>query len=147
MRTNQRIEELALKVTTALDDFMQNEMTLFAVDAHEQAITAQFAAYLGDLFSDWDIDCEYNRNRHKAKETERGKIKPDIIIHHRNTPENFLAIEANKNKAKPNDIDKLISLTQEPFNYQLGLMIVFEMGDPPKRHLRWFREGLEFCIG
>jgi hypothetical protein len=44
-----------------VNDFVENEPKLFSVDVNERTLSSKLACYLSDCFSDWDVDCEYNR--------------------------------------------------------------------------------------
>lgn len=109
-------EALKKAVSEALD----KDHDLIALGGHEQAIAHRIAIYLEKSFPDFQTDCEYNRNKHKAKnrqpETPGSKnMRPDIIVHRRNTPDNVLAVEmkANANPATKDDKEKLQCLKAE----------------------------------
>ncbi len=61
-------------------------------------IAHKLAEYLTPRFPKWDVDCEYNRLFDEAKRLNiRGQVVhviPDIIVHHRDTLDNLLVIEA-----------------------------------------------------
>ncbi len=78
-------------------------------------------------FSSYDIDCEYNRDLGKEKYLENKLIRPDIIIHKRNTNENLLAIEVKKADNAEIECDriKLKKLTtDEKFKYAFGALVI-----------------------
>lgn len=45
----------------AVNDFVENETELFYVEVSERTLSSKLACYLSECFSDWDVDCEYNR--------------------------------------------------------------------------------------
>ena len=63
-------------------------------------------------FPDWHVDCEYNRDFTELKvlpdvETDEDhSVFPDIIVHHRGTPENLLVIEAKCSDSSPTLVKK-----------------------------------------
>lgn len=79
---------------------------LLSVDANERAISHRLARHLENGFDGWDVDCEYNRDRHDPKllrtlpRLPRGcdgrEVYPDVIVHRRNTDDNLLVIELKK---------------------------------------------------
>ena len=50
------------KVKNAYLQFLKNDGYLLENDVNERSITHKFAVYLENEFSEWDVDCEYNRN-------------------------------------------------------------------------------------
>lgn len=57
--TNEQIQE---KLTSALQKLLKNDTHLIEYDVSERAITHKLAEYLQSEFSDFHVDCEYNRN-------------------------------------------------------------------------------------
>jgi hypothetical protein len=105
--------ETALKQLTVLDRY------LLTHDVNERAITHRLAVLLGNHFDGWDIDCEFDRigkdpmpaddvddqlTAHVARVVEDPLVRdtlgrtvfPDIIVHHRGTDDNLLALEVRK---------------------------------------------------
>ncbi len=100
---------------------------------NERTITFRLGIYLAELYSDLDVDCEYNRMvNHNGNYTEGDywaktinlkrddyisdeddeakTVFPDIIIHKRKSPENLAVIEVKikwKNSRKDFDYKKL----------------------------------------
>jgi hypothetical protein len=71
----------------------------------ERAICHRLAMHIeSQLTSPWHADCEYNRmvetenmwtaKRLKVTPRASGAVFPDVIVHHRGTSENLLALEA-----------------------------------------------------
>jgi len=84
--------------------------------------------YLGNLFREMNVDCEYNRNLLAAKKTTAGdKIRPDIIIHKRLTQNNCVIIEVKKSGKSSQksvaDIKKLENAINGNLGYDLGVFI------------------------
>jgi hypothetical protein len=136
--------------------FYRNDSSLLADrapdSAHECSIAHRLAVYLETACPVWNIDCEYNRigqNHNIKQNTEGKKIRPDVIVHHRDKLEiehNLLAIEVKKAASDHDskDIGKLQDLTAKPkgkrrVQYQYGLALSFV----PNLSLRWFHEGEE----
>lgn len=69
-----RIKELFDK---ALKEFLENEKDLFFADVGERTLSSKLACYLSKYFSDWDVDCEYNRlgSKGQKKLIDRSKEK------------------------------------------------------------------------
>lgn len=96
--------ELEARLKQAISAFIEGERFLLQADAHEQALTAKFAAYLAAQFPEWDVDCEYDKLGANAKRlrwrrpfSARGTlVRPDIVVHQRGKKENLLVIEAKK---------------------------------------------------
>ena len=140
--------ELESLVFRALDKLNYCDFELFDLDASEWAIAHRLAVYLEhELPAHWNVDCEYNRqgSEREAKAMgSGGKIRPDIVIHHRTLPEpehNLLVIELKK-KGADADLMKACNYTKQPkgyrkFQYQYGLAL--SVIDRPKLH--WFMEG------
>lgn len=96
------------RLLSALETLVEKDNHLLTVDANERSITHRLAVYLEDLFPGWNVDCEYNRNLDAVKRagipvrnTKTDKLNaptvfPDIIVHHRNSEDNLLVIEAKK---------------------------------------------------
>ena len=116
------VEEL---LDTAVRSLYEKDSYLFEVGAHERSITHRLGLYLQELFANWDVDCEYNRDGHDPKRiplneanySDPGQtVYPDIIIHKRgrNGP-NLLVIEAKTapNSDSKRDKDKLQGYKKE----------------------------------
>ena len=149
-------ESVAAVVLKALRNLFRRDSYLLDVDASERAITHRLAIYLQAAFKDWDVDCEYNRNGLEPKTTRLPvegtstadehavTIFPDIIVHHRDSEDNLLAIEIKKSSSNiPLDFDrrKLRSYRRKPLCYQHTLLIVIRTDgrmDEPCR-LEWIR--------
>ena len=120
------LEEVQTSVIWALLHFYFNDKYLLDKNVHERSMTFRLGIYLQQIFPDWNVDCEYNKNVTSPLENkflfhrcERAPemdcvncnkqkectVFPDIIIHKRGTPQNLLVIEAKKAPAKSGKID------------------------------------------
>ncbi len=133
---------------------MTKEDYLLHHNIYERTITHKLAEYLQPLFSDFNVDCEYNGDvdnihnyrkqleiseedmfeilRDKIREDETYSVYPDIIIHTRGTNENnHLVIEVKKaqgnEKDKQFDYLKLKKFTTQ-YGYRLGAYLEFQTG-------------------
>lgn len=119
---------------------------------NEQSITFRLGIYLNSLFVGYHVDCEYNKERNKPKASARAKkqsMKPDVIIHSRNSDEsNLFCLEAKKEylwKAEYADMEgKLIGLTHpdDIYHYKLGMAWKIPESPNPDSHTAfWFING------
>jgi len=120
------------------------------LDINERTLTHRMGIYLQELFPDIHVDCEYNRMGKKTEwgidytegdyfaktvclsdgmvsdEDDNGsRVFPDIIIHNRNTAENFCIIEVKvqwKNSKAGQDHRKLNAYIKD-LGYECGYYI------------------------
>jgi hypothetical protein len=137
-------QEVSDRLARAVARLLANDRHLLMVDANERAITHRLAVLLEPEFPGWDVDCEYNRDLGEVKELELPErdratpgvmrsrpVLPDIIVHHRNTEENLLVIEARKAGAQNRGVDQREKL--QAFVQQLGYAhAVFLVIDGPR---------------
>jgi len=134
------IEEIALDLEELLNQFVCHEIELLEINASEQAISNRLARMIEKSIIGWDVDCEYNRNNYDIKKLQYalkddGNIReravvPDIIIHHRLTSKNLLAIEikkANNQENRFKDHSKLRAF-REQLGYKYTWFIDFYTG-------------------
>jgi hypothetical protein len=123
------LKEIIGEIYSALTDFNEKDSFLLHVGASERALTHKLAVYLESRFPDWDVDCEYNRDRENPKRAEKEDLMlPDIIVHQRGQCNNLFVIEAKKNlKPSEEDVIKLKELTSSDrnFKYTFGFFIQF----------------------
>lgn len=126
------------KLVKAYQRLVKNDFDLFTADVNERSITHKLAEYIQDEFSEYHVDCEYNRKGIDPKrlsfsvdtiqsdDTEAKTAYPDIIVHHRRTSNNFIVIEAKKdtNGAVNRDLEKLRAYKDE-LGYQFAYFIKF----------------------
>lgn len=131
--------EVKDKIYKAYRKLLSKDSHLFEMDANERSITHKLAEYLQNEFTEWNIDCEYNRNGINSKKLNSFKKKidsndtnavtvyPDIIIHHRGTKNNLIVIEAKKSSRDKNldkDEEKLKAYLND-LNYKFAFKIEF----------------------
>lgn len=144
--------ELEEKVRFAIDLLYTHDSALLERNASEWSIAHRLAVYLEQVFpASWNVDCEYNRQgqeRDLKKMSNGGKVRPDIIIHHRGLVEathNLLVFEIKKLETE-SDSGKACEYTNPPqdarrFQYQYGLALSLV----PSPILNWFRNGERIC--
>lgn len=136
-----RHEEVRERLYIALNQLSKNALWLLHNNLNERTIAHKLAEYLQQIFPEYHVDCEYNRDveqnsglkkvnilkeRYEAIKNEvvdgvsiDVSVFPDIIIHRRGTNEfNLLVIELKKSKntnkeAREFDIEKLHSFTDQ----------------------------------
>ena len=128
-------------VEELLQEFLKKENQLLANNSGEQAISHRLAVMLESIFTDWNVDCEYNRNQETIKRLsyaidpdgliEERNVVPDIIVHKRMTPNNLLVIEVKKsNNPEPDDRDiSKLNAFKEQLGYEEGLFVRFQVGE------------------
>lgn len=151
MQSSYSLGEIKMKVSAGLDLFSRRDSILLELNVNERSIAHKLAEYLQNEFSDWNVDCEYNRKGSIAKELDgirycdeqkrTDRIYPDIIVHIRNTEKNLLVIEVKVDSTDPCDIKKLQLFTNPrgSYRYCSGLFIQFK-SDKSKPLLTWFPE-------
>ena len=93
-----KVLKLALDMLYYKDQYLVNHKSEQHVkdDEHvsELSISHKLGHYLALLITEYDVDCEYNRNKDDKKYMGESRIRPDIIIHKRGSNENnFVVIE------------------------------------------------------
>jgi hypothetical protein len=96
----------------ALKDLLHHDSFLLRVDANERSIAYRLGMHLQSSFPKWHVDCEYNRDGVDPKkishlglypneeDSDARTAFPDIIVHRRGTPDNFLVLELKKSTNK-----------------------------------------------
>ena len=130
---------VAKAIVSVVDTLLERDAYLLSADVHERTIGHRFAVYLEQFFPKWNIDCEYNRDGHAPKEIGAGfgndgehgsRVFPDVIVHERGTPNNFLVVELKKSSNPESDnfdFEKLRRYCIE-LGYVHGLFIRFSVG-------------------
>ena len=144
--------EVRLRVETALRQLSVLDRHLLANDANERALRHRLAVQLEKHFDNWDVDCEYDifeADPKRLAELERaltiavmGKplardtfgltVYPDIIVHHRKTDENLLALEIRKSTSPvPDEVDraKLAAWKSEPVGFRYAALVRLDTGN------------------
>lgn len=125
------------RIKKAYNKLLKNDLFLLENNVNERSITHKLAEYLQLEFSDYNVDCEYNRNGLEVKRLESFKknissdningdsVFPDIIIHHRGTNDNFIVIEAKKtSNSNDSDLTKLKAYKKD-LKYKYAYFISF----------------------
>lgn len=125
---NENKEDVAKKLIRSLEEyFKEDHELLYKNNLYEPTFSHRIARYLEKYFDEYHIDCEYSKAISDPKVDENAKrIRPDIIVHTRNTNErNLLIIEVKKCGSKSarflKDIDKLKKINN--LNYNLAAVI------------------------
>ena len=62
------LEEVSQKVCVAIGVLFKNDSFLLENSVNERSISHKLVIYLEKQFPDWDVDCEYNRDKGMSKE-------------------------------------------------------------------------------
>ncbi len=126
----------------AISRLCEEDRFLLENDVNERSISHKLAEYLQERFSDWHVDCEYNRNHDLVKrlnvgppdpsteDTQGRTVYPDIVVHRRNTDANLLVIEIKKSTnvdERRFDMEKLRLYIAE-LGYRYGAFVEFAAG-------------------
>jgi len=148
------LEDVRHRILNAIVNLYRYDKELLEVNANERSITHKLAEHLQREFPQWNVDCEYNRLGRDVKklnlnfgsiqpdDLEAKTVFPDIIVHHRGTQENLLAIEVKKAHAETNtnDREKLLAFAQdERYRYQFGLFL--RLGPTGCTEIQFYVEG------
>ncbi len=131
-------------VEKAIGRLLADDADLLRNDVNERSITHRLAIYVQELFPEWNVDCEYNRDHDqikkllnyrgrsaKADDTSSISVFPDVIVHKRMTNQNLLVIEVKKstnNDPDEFDLRKLDAFKQD-LHYQHALFLRLRVGD------------------
>lgn len=128
------------RIREAIDLLLKHDSYLLTCDLNERSITHKFAEHLQRGFPEWHVDCEYNRDHHDPKRLDlpprhdissddlhAKTVFPDIIIHHRDTDDNFVVIEVKKSSNPEGDEWDLRKLRafKEQLGYQIAMFVRF----------------------
>lgn len=155
---NEEQQRLIALLQTAIQEAYSENRPLFSCSEGtrrglEQAFVFRTGVYLFNLlretgFSDLDLDSEYNKNHGHIKSTERFPkgIRPDLILHRRDSnEENKIAVEFKGwwNSKIAEDLEKLEDLTNQRGNYRY-LIGVFVRLRETGAEFRYFINGQEY---
>lgn len=142
-------DEVNKRIDQAIAQLLEKDYYLLQIDANERAISHRLGLYLQSLFTDWHVDCEYNRNLDQPKrlaqyekffdkeqriwniaETDPITVFPDIIIHERGTGNNLLVVEMKKTTSTvSDDFDHMkLSEFKNQYGYPYALFLKFTTG-------------------
>ncbi len=123
----------------ALKLLLKKDNVIIKNSTKEECINHKFAMYLENILKRdnillsstvaWDVDIEYDKYKEGEKKDSQGrKIRPDIIVHQRESGNrnNFIIIEAKKDYPRKNDVDKVNDLVKSArYQYILGVLISY----------------------
>ena len=137
--SEEKIKQIIFK---SLEKLILKDNLIIVKKIKEECINHRFAIYLEDKLEEFlseqnireliSVDLEYNKNYNNPKKllidgNENSKaIRPDIIVHQRDTNDNnLIVIEAKKGYPNKNDIFKIKGLLNSPYNYNLGFLVSY----------------------
>lgn len=99
-------------LSRALDRLIECDSYLLDANSSERSVTHRLAVYLMEVFPDYDVDCEYNRDGFDVKRLELPQrncvddaldavtVFPDIVVHRRGSNKhNLFVIEVKKSSS------------------------------------------------
>lgn len=133
---------LAAALIGAVEELFERDAHLLNVDVNENTIAA---ALRGDMLprvgvdpdgEPWDVDFDYNRRGAMVKKVNGVQlVRPDLIVHRRNTDVNHLAVELKKGDSEEpdwGDMDNLAAyrrpLDAQGLGYDFALFLRFGVG-------------------
>lgn len=133
---------IANKVLTAIQQLFDVDADLLIRDLNERTITGNLTFHMRPCFPEWHVDCEFNRDGHEVKKADGRIVVPDIIVHHRGTPENLLVIEVKKSSTREpdeEDLQKLRACRDSHLRYSMGLFLKLIVGEnaPGVSRIQW----------
>jgi len=127
------LQEVTERVNDAVRELLREEPTLFDFTSEtnytEWNIAHHLAIQLDYLFEDDDYDCDID-----VLKVNLDNVRPDIIIHKRNTHRrNLLVVEVKRN---PSSLDADVRKIEDNFfgrrlNYQFGAAVAIDRGMQP----------------
>jgi RNA-splicing ligase RtcB len=139
------LAQIEQRVLRAADALLECDPYLLTCDLNERSITHKFAEHLQQEFREWNVDCEYNRDRHDPKrlalpprhnidsdDLHAKTVFPDIIIHRRGTDENIAVVEVKKSTNPEGDEWDLMKLAafKNQLGYRVALFFRFKTNVP-----------------
>ena len=123
-------------IERALKELIRRDVGLIHRKVKEECINHRLACYLerflSEYRSEYSVDLEYNKNYNDPKkiiidENKNIKaIRPDIIIHERETnANNLIVFEIKKNYTDRHDLKKIKGLLRNPYKYKYGCLISY----------------------
>ncbi|MFW3340061.1 hypothetical protein ACN9JY_10010 [Aliarcobacter butzleri] len=102
--------KIKTKIEQALKKLKDRDSILLEYNLNERTISHKLGIYIENIFTGYDVDCEYNRISSSCKildifpkkcvnndDTKAITVYPDIIVHKRgNNDENYIVIEIKK---------------------------------------------------
>lgn len=134
--------EILTMINEALNELYECDSYLITNRVNERSIVFRFGYYFQRLinnspFSNYNMDCEYNKNHSNPKRTInfRNGTYPDIILHRRGrNGNNLLLIEFKTwwQRNNASDIQKIKDFTDQngDYKYAMGLSIILNRERP-----------------
>lgn len=133
-------------INQALKELIEKDNSIIKLRVKEECINHKFAIYIekflnevNNLETKYDVDLEYNKSLDNPKkivniEGRDIPIRPDILVHKRQNPDeyNLIAIEVKKDYTNNHDLAKIKGLLKD-FNYTFGFLISYL---PNKSYIR-----------
>lgn len=142
-------ERLENILVDSISLFKNRDIFLLDVNINERSMTHKFAEYLQQkVGSDWNVDCEYNRNfkdkkfvymleskileyevLEESRVSVRKRVFPDIIVHKRTSEKNLLVIEAKKSSANKLSVvfdEEKLTLIKGQLGYEYAVFLTFD---------------------
>jgi hypothetical protein len=145
------VHTVTTKIGEALHLLYRNDQLLITNKASERSITHKLAEYIKPLFSEWHVDCEYNRLGFGLPKSlpDQATSYPDIIIHQRTAKANLLVIEAKSihshNNTGTDDRKKIKAYIEDSrYQYRFGLWICF-YDELANVVMKWFENKNGHC--
>lgn len=163
--------QIERRLMHVIDTLRMNDSYLLQNDCSERSIVHRLAIYLEQVFPQYNVDCEYNRNLGDKKKilsilpndldadeyNLNRLVSPDIIVHERNTNNNLLVVEVKKSKTHVQDslrkFDfeklKLFTSIEHGLGYRYGVYIELITSSPEfvKPNIVLFINGSEVLKG
>ena len=150
--------DIEQRINECLTLLFRNDKHLVVKNVSERALSHMLACYLKPKFNEWDVDCEYNKDRDAIKslssledilremgreelimDIKERKVIPDIIVHQRGTDDNLIVIEMKKSgrskKFDDFDIAKLKAFRKDK-KYCFAMFIKVIKGKANEENLR-----------
>jgi len=132
------MDKMSVKILIekALKELIRRDIGLIRRKVKEECINHRLACYLERFLSEYggeySVDLEYDKNYNDPKKIGNDEnknikaIRPDIIIHERETNDNnLIAFEIKKNYTDKHDLKKIKELFRNPYNYKYGCLISY----------------------
>lgn len=145
-----KASEIEERMGIATRTLLKKDLFLLRNDSDEWSVSHKLAEYLQKRFPDWHVDVEYNRDKNQVKELNNENVRPDIIVHIRDTDNNLLVIEVKKSnnlKLIDDDRKRLLKFTSHEgkYKYLFGVLVIFHVAEeyqkPPIIEL--FQDGVQ----
>ena len=132
---------LEIIIGKVIKKLTKNDPDLLKNNLHERTIVHKFACYLQELFLNYSVDVEYNRQRSDSKLPKKSAYQ-DVIIHKRGSNyNNLLVIEIKKSNSDDKNPNINRYLVDSSLKYQYGLYLEFGVGNNfGANKLKWFPE-------